>query len=186
MRNAQSFLQTPGAISMDALSGNGTLAERGGSWLFLRWLGDQKGESIYGRLVQTSRTGVANVEDKANETFASLFGDFATAVYTDSLPGVPRESVPLRLRLTSRNLRQIFKRFSDIDRTGQTPIFPFTPIGIVTGGTATGVVVPGSMTYYLLTTTPNDPAVGLRFGRAADLSPFATDDAMQIGIFRLP
>ena len=186
MRNAQSFLQTPGAISMDALSGNGTLAERGGSWLFLRWLGDQKGESIYGRLVQTSRTGVANVEDKANETFASLFGDFATAVYTDSLPGVPRESVPLRLRLTSRNLRQIFKRFSDIDRTGQTPIFPFTPIGIVTGGTATGVVVPGSMTYYLLTTTPNDPAVGLRFGRSADLSPFATDDAMQIGIFRLP
>jgi hypothetical protein len=186
MRNAQSFLTTPGSTSMDALSGNGTLAERGGSWLFLRWLGDQKGESIYGRLVQTSRIGVANVEDKANETFTSLFGDFATAVYTDSLPGVPRASVPPRLRLTSRNLRQIFKRFSDIDRTGQTPIFPFTPIGIVAGGSAAGVVIPGSMAYYLLTTAPNEPAVGLRFGRATDFSPFATDDAMQIGIFRLP
>ncbi|HEX5072878.1 MAG TPA: hypothetical protein VFW03_06735 [Gemmatimonadaceae bacterium] len=186
MRNAQSFLNTPGATSMDALSGNGTLAERGGSWLFLRWLGDQKGESIYGKLVQTSRTGVANVEDKANETFANLFGDFATAVYTDSLPGVPRASVPPRLRLTSRNLRQIFKRFSDLDRTGQTPVFPFTPAGIVAGGRATGTVTPGSMTYYQLTTSPNEPSVGLRFGRAADLSPFATDDAMQIGIFRLP
>ena len=186
MRNAQSFLRTPGSTSMDALSGNGTLAERGGSWLFLRWLGDQKGESIYGRLVQTSRTGVANVEDKANETFASLFGDFATAVYTDSLPGVPRASVPARLRLTSRNLRQIFKRFSDLDRTGQTPAYPFTPIGIAAGGRANGSVVTGSMTYYLLATAPNEPSVGLRFGRAADLSPFATDDAMQIGIFRLP
>ena len=171
---------------MDALSGNGTLAERGGSWLFLRWLGDQKGESIYGRLVQTSRTGVANVEDKANETFASLFGDFATAVYTDSLPGVPRASVPPRLRLTSRNLRQIFKRFSDIDRTGQTPVFPFTPIGIAAGGRANGTVVSGSMAYYQLTTSPNEPTIGLRLGRALDLSPFDANDAMQIGIFRLP
>lgn len=186
MRNAQSFLTTPGSTSMDALSGNGTLAERGGSWLFLRWLGDQKGESIYGRLVQTSRTGVANVEDKASETFTSLFGDFATAVYTDSLPGVPRASVPPRLRLTSRNLRQIFKRFSDIDRTGQTPVFPFTPIGIAAGGRVNGTVVSGSMAYYQLITTPNEPTVGLRFGRALDLSPFDANDAMQIGIFRLP
>ena len=75
---------------------------------------DQKGESIYGRLVQTGRTGVANVEDKANETFSSLFGDFATAVYTDSLPGIERSRVPARLRLTSRNLRQIFKRLTGI------------------------------------------------------------------------
>jgi hypothetical protein len=94
--------------------------------------------------------------------------------------------VPARLRLTSRNLRQIFKRFSDIDRTGQTPAYPFTPIGIAAGGRANGSVVTGSMTYYLLATAPNEPSVGLRFGRAADLSPFATDDAMQIGIFRLP
>jgi len=186
MRNAQSFLRTPGSTSMNALSGNATLAERGGSWLFLRWLGDQKGESIYGRLVQTSRTGVANVEDKANETFASLFGDFATAVYTDSLPGLPRASVPSRLRLTSRNLRQIFKRFSDIDRTGETPVFPFTPIGIAAGERANGTVVPGSMAYFQLTTRPNEASVGLRFGRGADVTPFVPEDAMQIGIFRLP
>jgi len=186
MRNAQSFLKTPGSTSMNALSGNGSLAERGGSWLFLRWLGDQKGESIYGRLVQTSRTGVANVEDKASEPFANLFGDFATAVYTDSLPGVPRASVPARLRLTSRNLRQIFKRFSDIDRTGQTPVFPFVPIGVAAGGRANGIVVPGSMAYYQLMTAPNEASIGLRFGQGADVTPFAPEDQMQIGIFRLP
>jgi hypothetical protein len=186
MRNAQSFLQRPGSTSVVALTGSGTLAERGASWLFLRWLGDQKGESIYGRLVQTSRTGVANVEDKANETFASLFGDFTTAVYTDSLPGVARASVPARLRLTSRNLRQIFKRFADIDQTGRTPAFPFTPIGFAAGERVNGTVVQGSMAYFQLTTRPNEPSVGLLFARGADLTPFAPDDQVQIGIFRLP
>jgi hypothetical protein len=186
MRNAQSFLKTPGLTSVIALTGGGTLAERGAAWLFLRWLGDQKGESIYGRLVQTGRTGVANVEDKANETFASLFGDFATAVYTDSLPGIARSRIPARLRLTSRNLRQIFKRFADIDQTGQTPAFPFTPMGFSAGQRVNGSVVSGSMAYFQLTTKPNESSVGLLFARGADLTPFAPDDQVQIGIFRLP
>ena len=186
MRNAQSFLKTPGLTSVSALTGGGTLAERGAAWLFLRWLGDQKGESIYGRLVQTGRTGVANVEDKANETFASLFGDFATAVYTDSLPGIARSGIPARLRLTSRNLRQIFKRFADIDQTGQTPAFPFTPAGFAAGQRVNGSVVSGSMAYFQLTTKPNESSVGLLFARGADLTPFAPDDQVQIGIFRLP
>ena len=133
----------------------------------LRWLGDQKGESIYGRLVQTSRTGVANVEDKANETFANLFGDFATAVYTDSVPGVPRASIPPRLRLTSRNLRQIFRRFSDIDRTGRTPAFPFTPTRLAAGGRANGTVVPGAMMYYQLIDAPNEPSLASSLGSCA-------------------
>jgi hypothetical protein len=185
MRNAQSFLQRPGASSVTAITGGGTLAERGGSWLFLRWLGDQKGEAIYGRLVQTSRTGVANVEEKAGETFAGLFGDFATAVYTDSLPGVPRSQVPARLRFTTRNLRVVFKRFADIDQSGRTPVFPFTPLNLAAGENATGTVAQGSMVYYQLTTKPNEPAVGLRFSHG-DLSAFAADDQVQIGIFRLP
>ena len=185
MRNAQQFLGKSGAISVAALTGGGTLPERGASWLFLRWLGDQMGESIYGKLVQTSRTGVANVEDRANETFPSLFGDFATAMFTDSLPGVPRTQIPARLRLTSRNLRQIFKRFADIDQTGRTPPFPFTPSPIAAGQSVTGTLVQGSMSYYRLTTMPNEPAVGLRFSRS-DLSAFSPDDQIQIGIFRLP
>jgi hypothetical protein len=186
MRNAQSFLRTPGLTSASAITGGGTLAERGGAWLFLRWLGDQKGESIYGRLVQTGRTGVANVEDKANETFASLFGDFATAVYADSLPGIARTRVPARLRLTSRNLRQIFKRFADIDPTGETPPFPFIPAGFAPGQRMNGSVAQGSMAYFQLTTKPGEPLVGLLFARGADLSPFAPEDQVQIGIFRLP
>jgi len=185
MRNAQRFLQTPGTTSVAATTGQGSLAERGGAWLFLRWLGDQKGEGIYGRLVQTGRTGIANVEDKANETFPNLFGDFTTALYTDSLPGVPRAQIPARLRFASRNFRQIFKRFADIDQTGKTPPFPFEPGGLASGQAASGTVAQGSMLYYRLTTQPNEPTIGLRFARG-DLTPFAPDDQVQIGIFRLP
>ena len=185
MRNAQQFLGKPGATAVTAITGGGTLPERGASWLFLRWLGDQKGESIYGKLVQTSRTGVANVEDKANETFPSLFGDFTTAMFTDSVPGVPRSQIPSRLRLTSRNLRQIFKRFADLDQSGRTPPFPFTPAPIAAGDNVTGAFAQGSMVYYVLTTKPNELSVGLRFARA-DLSAFSPDDQVQIGIFRLP
>ena len=184
MRNAQRFLETPGSTSVTAITGGGSLGERGGSWLFLRWLGDQKGESIYGKLVQTGRTGVANVEDKANETFAGLFGDFTTAIYTDSIPGIPRSQIPIRLRFTSRILRPIFKRFSDLDQTGKTPPFPFTPAVLIAGQTATGTILQGSMAYHQLSTAPNETSVSLRFARA-DLSSFATDDQVQIGIFRL-
>jgi hypothetical protein len=185
MRNAQSFLQRPGTSSITALTGGGTLAERGGSWLFLRWLGDQKGESIYGRLVQTGRTGVANIEDKANESFAGLVGDFATAIYTDSLPGISRTQIPSRLRFTTRNFRVVFKRFADLDQSGRTPAFPFTPVGLAAGESASGTVAQGSMVYYQLTTRPNESTVGLRFSRG-DLSSFLADDQVQIGIFRLP
>jgi len=185
VRNAQRFLEAPGSISATSLTGNGSLAERGGSWLFLRWLGDQKGDAIYGRLVQTSRTGVANVEDKSGEAFASLFGDFAMAVYSDSIPGIARSAVPARLRFTSRNFRRIFQRFADIDASGRTPPFPFTPKPLVAGQTTTGTFALGSMVYYQLNTQPNESAVAVRFSRG-DLSPFAVDDRVQIGIFRLP
>ena len=185
MRNAQRFLETPGGFSVTASGGTGSLAERGGAWLFLRWLGDQKGESIYGRLVQTGRVGVANVEDNAGETFAGLFGDFTTALYTDSVPGVVRASVPPRLRFTTRNFRQIFKRFADLDQTGRTPAFPFTPAPLSAGQTATGVFAQGSMVYYLLTTQPNESTIGVRFSRG-DLGLFAAEDQVQIGVFRLP
>jgi hypothetical protein len=185
MRNAQRFLTTPGATSATAENGSGSLAERGGTWLFLRWLGDQKGEAIYGKLVQTGRTGAANVEDKAGETFAGLFGDFATAIYTDSIPGVSRASVPPRLRFTSRNFRQIFKRFADLDQATKPPVFPFTPTPFATGQSASGTFRQGSMVYYQLVTQPNESAIAVRFSRA-DLSAFAPDDQVQIGVFRLP
>jgi len=93
--------------------------------------------------------------------------------------------VPARLKFTTRNFRRIFKRFADIDQTGRTPPFPFAPAVLGPGQTATGSFALGSMAYFQLTTNSNESTVSLRFVRT-DLSPFPSDDNVQIGIFRLP
>src|ERR1019366_243249 len=53
------YLGTTRAHSVTSYTGGGSLEERGATWLFLRRLASQKGEGIFGRLVQTSNTGIA-------------------------------------------------------------------------------------------------------------------------------
>jgi hypothetical protein len=78
--NAYVYLNTTRAHSVMSYNGGGSLEERGATWLFLRWLASQKGESIFGRLVQTSKTGIANSQAQAGESFGALFCDFSTAL----------------------------------------------------------------------------------------------------------
>jgi hypothetical protein len=113
------------------------------------------------------------------------FGDNNTGKLLDSIPGVAREAVPVRLRFSSRNFRRIFKRFADIDQTGRTPPFPFAPVSVGVGQTASGSIALGSMAYYQVTTSGADPIIGVRFARP-DQSTFTVDDNVQLSIFRLP
>jgi hypothetical protein len=78
--DAYVYLNTTRAHSVTSYNGGGSLEERGATWLFLRWLASQKGGSIFGRLVQTSKTGIANIQAQAGESFGALFGDFSTAL----------------------------------------------------------------------------------------------------------
>ncbi len=66
-------------------NGDGTLVQRGGAWLFLRWLGDQQDSTVYGRLDQTSLTGIPNVEAASGSSFPTLFGEFSMALYTSTV-----------------------------------------------------------------------------------------------------
>jgi hypothetical protein len=69
--DAYVYLNTTRAHSVTSYNGGGPLEERGATWLFLRWLASQKGESIFGRLVQTSKTGIANIQAQAAESFGA-------------------------------------------------------------------------------------------------------------------
>ena len=178
-RNAYAYLLAPTKQSVTTFSGLGTLEERGAAWLFLRWLGDQKGEGIYRQLVQTNRTGVDNVADKAGESFPALFGDFGIATYADSVDGVPRSSIPVRYRFTSRNTRQIFAR-----------IFPFQPNPIIPPAlacntSANGSMVQGTSSYLLLGGTTGCSSAQLSVS-ASNGTALATALSAQIAIFRLP
>jgi hypothetical protein len=179
LRNAYTYLLAPRHQSVTTFAALGTLEERGAAWLFLRWLGDQKGEQVYKQLVETSRRGTDNVANATGEPFPALFGDFGIAAYTDSIDGVPRSAVPQRYRFTSRNTRQIFAR-----------LFPTRPNPIGTTqlgctGAATQTMLQGTSTYFLTGGTTG--CSGTRIDMTAANGGALSSALMpQLAIFRLP
>ena len=188
--NSYQYLANSHTVSATSLAGTGSLSERGATWLFLRWLGDHKGNTIFKRLVQTSQTGIVNLEAQAGEPFPALFGDFGIAVYTDSIVGVPRGQVPDRFRFTSRNLRVLYQAlFNALTVNGQPSSrvprpFPIELRSLPPNGQATDAMVPGTMDHFQLT-SGSTSEVELIFRRSTG-EPFAAALNAQVGVFRLP
>jgi hypothetical protein len=160
----------------------GSLEERGGAWLFLRWLGDQKGDAIYRSLVQTNRRGIANVSAAAGENFPQLFGDFSVAVYTDSLPGIARSAIPPRYRFSSRNFRYIFQLIAN-QGSGDGE-YPVSPIELAVGQSDSNDMPQGGLEFYRVRQGATSP-LSYRFSRE-DRTQLASSLAAQVTIFRLP
>lgn len=179
LRNAYSYLLAPRHQSVTTFSTLGTLEERGAAWLFLRWLGDQKGEQVYRQLVATTRRGTDNVSAVAGEPFPALFGDFGIAAYTDSIDGVPRSVVPVRYRFTSRNTRQIFGRLFP------TRPNPIAAVQLGCTGTATQPMVQGTSSYFLTGGTAGCTGTRLDLSNA-DGGALPGTLLPQLAIFRLP
>jgi hypothetical protein len=189
LENAFLYMNQSSFSSVTNFAAEGSLDERGGAWLFLRWLADHKGEDVLSRIVQSGDTGKRNVARKAGEDFARLFGDFSMALYTDSLPGVPRASVPPRYRFTSRNLRQIFARLYELGAPDVTSPFPITPPELEFNSTASvsGALPGGTMDFYFLTTPAGSANVSLKFLEGGNPpGPFDARLGAQLGVFRLP
>ena len=114
------YISASRAYSVTTFDGFGDLEERGAAWFFLRWLGDQKGDEIYGRLVQTRATSIENVQRSAGESFGALFGDFSLAVAAD-VPGFARATLAPRYRFKPRpsgpsaviDYRTLFQRIAE-------------------------------------------------------------------------
>jgi hypothetical protein len=181
--NAYVYLNNQLNHSVTSYYGGGSVEERGATWLFLRWLMAQKGDDIPKRLVQTSKVGIANVEEKAGEPFGALFGDFSVALFTDSLPRFPRAVVPARYSFGVRNLRQLMARAAVIN--GFSSPWPLPLYLLAPGNTLQSEMVSGTMGHSLLQTVPGSGPVTLRFTRK-DLSAFAGTTGAQVTIFRLP
>ena len=75
------FLVNPGNTTL--IYGGDELSERGAEFLFLRLLGDRYGTIVFRDLVQSKKTGVANVEAATGAYFNELFADWAAACYLD-------------------------------------------------------------------------------------------------------
>jgi hypothetical protein len=164
---------------------DGGIAWRGGDWLLARWLGDVKGTGIYKTMVQSNLTGTANIANAAGETFDALFGDFSLALYTDSLPGIPKSSIPARNKFARRNLRQMYQRLYDTSQPN-TQVPRAFPIVVTTlSGTISASMVPGTMAFYRLDTSTGQGTVTVRF-QASPGTALPETLHPQLSIFRLP
>jgi hypothetical protein len=163
---------------------DGGLNWRGGDWLLLRWLGDQKGAAFYKALEQSTLTGTANIAAQAGEQFQSLFGDFSLALYTDSVVGIPRSSIPPRDRFVTRTLRPFYQALFNAE--GPSPNVPRAfPIAATTlTGTVTATLVPGTMSFYQLSTASGTATTMIHFASPGG-GPLPANLHPQLSVFRL-
>jgi len=158
--------------------------QRGGIWLFLRWLGDQQDSVVYGRLDQTSLTGIPNLEHAAGTSFGTLFGEFSLALYVDSLPGIPRSSIPSALRYTSRNLRALYAKQHERNPSIFTETFPIEALALTPGAARSESMFPGTMDFFILTAPSSGSALSLKF--APSTGTFSATLGAQVSVFHCP
>jgi len=159
---------------------------RGGAWLLMRWLGDQYGPSIYKALENGPASAVTSIAQATGRSFPALFADFGLALYTDSLPGLPRNTAPAANRFTSRNVKQLWARL--FATAGPSTDFPLAqPVRLfnITTDTSTSVMTPGTMTFFRLDTPANATTVTVQFAAPGGTALPASLQP-QIAIFRLP
>lgn len=179
------FLLKPDTASTTLHSDDeGGLAWRGGDWLLVRWLGDVKGTGIFKALAQSSLTGTDNIASAAGESFDGLFGDFSLALYTDSLPAVPKSSIPQRNKFARRNLRQMYNRL--YQTSGGDPSIPRPfPISVTSlTSSISAKMVAGTMSFYQLSSSAGQATVTIDFGATPGV-PISAGLHPQVSIFRL-
>ena len=102
IKRANMFLNDPGGVAL--IYGGDELEERGAAYLFLRYLGDRFGDTIFKKLVQSHYAGIANIEHNTGMHFFDAFADWSAACY---LSGLGITSDP-RFSYTSVDLRNDF------------------------------------------------------------------------------
>ncbi len=188
-RNAFQFFQMRTSLSLTSPSGFVSIEERGAAWLFLRWIADQRGESILPQLVQTANTGAANIEAVMGEPFAGLFADFLVATLLDDFPSAMPGQIPLRHQFASRNLRTIYSRLHETSPTSfPLPyLLELNDVGSQNRLTGSSPVQARQMkpgTFDLFQFTAAAPGEGVSFAPATGVFPAAQN--AQMTVVRLP
>ncbi|MEP7345158.1 MAG: hypothetical protein ABI877_07820, partial [Gemmatimonadaceae bacterium] len=164
----------------------GGFSWRGGDWLLMRWLGDQAGSGLYKRLEDGPADGIANIEAATGQSFPTLFANFGLALYTDSLPGLPRSTAPAANRFASRNVKQLWGRlFATSGGTGGITREDPVQLFAITTDSSVSVMSPGTTTFFRLDTPATAATVTIRFATPAG-GGFSSVLKSQLAVYRLP
>lgn len=164
----------------------GGFSWRGGAWLFVRWLGDQMGTGVYEKLARGPSNAFTDVQQVTGQSFSALFASFGLALYTDSLPGLPRNTAPAANRFVSRNVKQLWARL--FATSAGAPDIPYqNPVLLlpITNDTSVSVLVPGTMAFFRLDTPASAATVTIQFAAPGGAA-FSPALHAQMAVFRLP
>ena len=180
--NAYQYLTDPGQHAVVTETSPGSLEERGGAWLLLRYLVDQFGPSLTLSLSQTALTGEANVQAATGETFEELLGFWMMAVYLSDLPGF---TAAPELSYSSWDFRATFATLHQQD-PGNFPLaYPLEPEnGNASSTSFSGTVSSGSGSYAVVAQAANGPAFALGL-RTSSGGPQPATAGPQLAIARI-
>ncbi len=159
LSNLYRYLRTPTSFSPVATEGTGSLEERGASWWLVRWVLDHFGDGSPRLLVETSATGIDNIEAFAGEPIEGILTEWALATFVSDLPGF---SASDRLSFDFWRLRNVFEGFNRQSPSRFPLAFPVVPP--VFGGAfgqVTGAVRSGSGDYFQLVQPPMGPGFSI-------------------------
>jgi len=96
----------------------------GASWLFTRYLVDQFGAALPGKLVQTPLTGASNVAAQTGQPFGQTISNWALANWVSDLPGFV---APTELQYTTWHFRRTYSSLHSQDAQDFPLAYPLVP-----------------------------------------------------------
>ena len=172
---ADRYLRDPPATSLIAEGGTGSLELRGASWLFVKYLAGQFGNTILRNLSQASQSSVANVTQQTNRSWSTLLASWAVALYADDAPELAGVTMPVEYTYPNLNLRAFM----------QSSTYPLRPLVEQFADFTFRVTLPAASQEYIrvsATATPSPLHLNMAglFGGA-----FATNAKPQLSILRI-
>jgi hypothetical protein len=148
------YIGKPAATSPYA--DNDELETRGATWYLLRYLADHRGSSdadTWSLLVNSKRSGQANLAGVFGASYLTQIRDFATAIFADDVPGMtdPRFSEP------SWNMRSIFP---SLVNSANVPLrkYPLAVLPVSDAAPASTSLVAGGSAYFRFSVPANGKA----------------------------
>lgn len=178
LSRAHFYLSAPQRISLLAQEPPGSLEQRGGVWLFLKYLRGHYGQhDLLRRLTSSTRTGTGNVTAETGQPWSRLLTDFGVAIWADGAPDM-RGPLEPHHTFVDFNLR------AAMDARGGMPLRP-----LVLGWRdfSVGGSLPTASQNYFALVAPNDAsAPPLNFVFSAPLgAAFGSDARVQLSILRV-
>ena len=167
------------------------LTQYGATWLFVRWLADHfaadptLGTDLTRAMVETTRTGAANVAAATDTPFARLIGEWQLANYLADRGDLAAVTSGTRFGYTSWNLPAVFAAFSEDDPARFPRAYPLEPARFSGAEYVQSGLLRAGSGHHLLVELPAGSTVDLRLTEPGGTSPISSDAEPHTALLRL-